>query len=237
MTTTNNSTQKNVDLNITADDVTAYLKRNPDFFNDHTELLEEIQVPHFSGDAVSLVEKQVAVLREQNEQTRRRMHELIEIARQNEELARRMHQLALTLMDAVDTKEIFSTLYDNLRRNFQADRVIVKLFANPAFIDTFAGPEFVGREADEQAMFKTIIDNRLPISGQLKKQQRTFLFNGDGADMASAVIVPLHGNDWGGVLVIGSKDVDKFQKSMGVELLANLAEVLSFIIKPWIAEK
>ena len=37
--------------------------------------------------------------------------------------------------------------------------------------------------------------------------------------------------------VIGSTDPEKFQEGMGVELLANLAEVLSLIIKPWIAEK
>jgi hypothetical protein len=220
---------------ITAQDILAYLRRHPGFFNDNPEILEEIQIPHSSGEAVSLVEKQVAILREQNEQTRKRMHELIEIARQNEELAKRMHKLALTLMDAAEPKEIFSTLYDNLRRNFRADKVVVKLFAEPAFIDTFAGPEFAGRNAREQGSFKAVIDKRVPISGQLKSQQQAFLF-GEDDYIASAVIVPLHGTGWGGVLVIGSKDPDKFQESMGVELLANLGEVLSFIIKPWVAE-
>ena len=236
MNTPGNTDKKILSAGLTADDVIAYLRRHPGFFNDNPDILEEIQIPHSSGDAVSLVEKQVAILREQNEQTRKRMHELIEIARQNEELAKRMHKLALTLMDAAEPGEIFSTLYDNLRRNFRADKVIVKLFAEPAFIDTFAGPEFAGRNAKEQNLFKAIIDKRMPISGQLKRQQQAFLFGEEGDAIASAVIVPLHGMDWGGVLVIGSKDPDKFQESMGVELLANLGEILSFIIKPWIAE-
>jgi len=222
---------------VTAEEVAAYLRKHPEFFSQYQELLTDLRIPHPSGEAVSLVEKQLTILREKNEQTRKQMHELIEIARQNEELARRMHQLALTLMDATNTKEIFSILYENLKRNFRADRVAVKLFADPAFIDTFPGEEFAGHELIEENLFKSVIEKRMPISGKLKRQQQVFLFGDDGDEIESAVIVPLHGEEWGGVLVIGSTDPEKFQESMGVELLANLAEVLSLIIKPWIAEK
>ena len=221
---------------MTVEDIAEYLRKHPEFFSENPQLLLDIQVPHQSGEAVSLVEKQVATLREQNEQLRKQMHELIEIARQNEELARRMHQLELTLMDTAEPKEIFTTLYDNLKRNFRADRVTVKLFAGPAFIDTYAGDEFAGRDIKEEALFKSIVDNRLPISGGLKRQQQAFLFGEDGDDIASSVIVPLHGPEWRGVLVIGSEDPDKFEETMGVELLANLGEVLSLILKPWVAE-
>ncbi len=222
---------------LSTESVAEFLRDNPDFFTDYPDLLSEISVPHASGEAVSLVEKQVATLREQNEELRKRLHELIEIARQNEELARRMHQLALTLMDAAEPKEIFQTLYDNLRRNFRADYVSVRLFANPAFVDSYAGDEFAGPDIHEEGLFRSIIARRLPLSGRLKRQQQVFLFDDDGDDIASAVIVPLHGPDWGGILAIASKDAERFQEGMGVELLANLGEVLSFILKPWIAEK
>lgn len=221
---------------INQESVANYLRNNPDFFNDYPDLLAEIRVPHSSGEAISLVEKQVKVLREQNEQTRKRLHELIEIARQNEELAHRMHHLTLTLMDADDPKDIFKTLYDNLSRNFRADKVAVRLFAKPAFIDTFPTPEFADPEGVEKELFNSIIDKRLPISGNLKKQQQVFLFGDDGDDIASAVLVPLHGSNWGGIMAIGSRDKDRFHENMGVELLANMSEVLSFILKPWIAE-
>lgn len=222
---------------LSAAEVAGYLRNNPQFFNEYQELLQELQIPHPSGNAVSLVEKQLSVLREQNSRTSQKMHELIEIARQNEELARRMHKLALTLMDATDTKEIFSTLYENLRRNFRADKVSARIFAKPAFIDSYPGDEFAGRDIVEEQLFTSVIEKRMPISGKLKRQQQVFLFGDDGDDIESAVIVPLHGPEWGGVLVIGSTDPEKFQESMGVELLANLAEVLSLIIKPWVAEK
>lgn len=229
--------EENLESNtVTEDMVSDYLQNNPDFFNEHPDILAELKIPHESGSAVSLVERQVTVLREQNEQARKRLHELIEIARQNEELARRMHQLALTLMDADDPKDIFNTLYENLKKNFHADRVVVRLFANPSFVDSFATDEFAGKEVTEQSLFRSIIDKRLPLSGRMKRQQQVFLFGDDGDKIASSVMLPLHGDGWGGILSIGSFDAERFQAGMGVELLANLGEVLSFILKPWVEQ-
>jgi hypothetical protein len=234
--TTQNDTNRSMP-SITADDVAEFLEKHPDFFMEHPDLLSRLEIPHTgSGDAVSLVERQVMVLREQNQQAKKQLHELIEIARQNEELARRMHKLALTLMDAAEPKDIFSTLYDNLRKNFHADKVTVRLFAEPAFIDTYAGPEFAGTNADEKTLFKTMLEKLEPVCGRMKQQQQVFLFGDDGNEIASSVMVPLHGPGWGGVLSIGSFDPQRFQPGMGVELLANLGEVLSFILKPWILE-
>jgi uncharacterized protein YigA (DUF484 family) len=233
----NASNQSRPAAGITAEEVADYLRRHPEFFNDYRELLAELRVPHDTGEAVSLVEKQLTLLREQNEQTRKRMRNLIEIARHNEELARRMHHLVLTLLDAANAREIFSLLYTHLKQDFNADRVAIRLFAGPAFIDSFPGDEFAGRDVVEQKLFKSVIEKRMPISGKLKRQQQAFLFGNDGDAIQSAVIVPLLGEDWGGILVIGSFDPQKFQESMGVELLANLAKVLSLIIKPWVADK
>lgn len=222
--------------NTTENSVVEFLNDNPDFFNKYPDLIAELKIPHDHGSAISLVEKQVAVLREQNQQTRKRLHELIEIARQNEELARRMHQLALTLMDADDPKDIFNTLYDNLKKNFHADRAVVRLFANPSFVDSFPTDEFAGNGASEYSLFKSIIDKRQPLSGRMKHQQQVFLFGDDGDDIASSVMVPLHGEGWGGILSIGSFDAERFHAGMGVELLANLGEILSFILKPWVEQ-
>lgn len=221
---------------LTADMVADFLRRHPDFFDRHHELLAQLQIPHASGAAVSLVQRQVAVLREQNEQGRKRLRELIEIARRNEELATRTHLLALQLMDAAEPKDIFATLYENLRRNFNAERVSVRLFAEPAFVDTFAGEEFAGSAAKELVLFKSIIEKRKPLSGKLKRQQQVFLF-GDGADdVKSAVMVPLQGPGWGGILAIGSANPERFHEGLGVELLRNLGEMLSLIVKPWVKE-
>ena len=218
---------------ITELNVAAYLEDHPDFFNKYPALLTGLELPHESGRAVSLVEKQVALLREQNRETRRRLHELIEIARQNEDLARRLHRLTLGLMAADRPAALFQTLYADLRRNFQADRAVVRLFAEPAEAP-HAAPEFAGGDADEQALFKVILAKRQPRCGPLQARQRAFLFGAEADDLASAIVAPLSGAGWSGILAIASLDAERFRPGMGVELLANLAELLSLILKPWV---
>lgn len=218
-----------------AESVADFLRNNPDFFNEHPELLTQIKIPHPSGDAVSLVERQMSLLREQNEKTRQKLDELIEIARANEELARRMHMLGLNLMDAHDPQEIFATLYDSLRQNFDADFVTVRVFGEPAFVDKPPGDEFVGHDPEGEHLFQSVIKKRQPICGHLKRQQQVYLFGDEGDRISSGVMVPLHGDDWGGIMAIGSYDADRFHPGMGVELLGNLGEILSIILKPWVA--
>ena len=213
-----------------AKDVVNYLKKNPDFFNSNPELLAELSIPHQHGGAVSLVERQVAVLREQNQKAKKRLHELIEIARRNEKLARHMHQLSLSLMAAKGLENIFSVLYNALKKNFLADQGIVRLFADPVS-DTESGDEFVGADCPEKHLFQSITDKRLPISGHLNPQQCAFLFDDK---IESAVIVPLHGKEWDGLLAIGSLDEGRFQPVMGVDLLSNLGDILSLALTPWI---
>jgi uncharacterized protein YigA (DUF484 family) len=227
-----NHTSERSTENLVAD----YLKNNLDFFVKNPAILAELKIPHDHRGAISLVEKQLTVLREQNQKTNKKIHELIEIVTQNEDLARRMHQLALSLIDADNLKDIFSTIYDNLKKNFHADRVIIRLFANPAFIDSFPTDEFVGKKSIEESLFKRIIEKREPISGKMKQQQQIFLFGDDDDDIASSVMIPLHGVGWGGILAIGSFNAERFQPGMSIELLANLGEILSFIIKPSIEE-
>ena len=218
---------------ITESIVATYLEGHPDFFNKYPALVAGLELPHESGRAVSLVEKQVALLREQNRQARRRLHELIEIARQNEDLARRLHRLTLGLMAADRPAALFQNLYEDLRQNFQADRAVVRLFAEPAEAP-HAAPEFAGKEADDQALFKDIIAKRQPRCGPLQAPQRAFLFGAEADDLTSAVMAPLSGAGWSGILAIASRDAERFRPGMGVELLANLAELLSLILKPWV---
>jgi len=214
-----------------ARDIVDYLRANPGFFNDHPELVAVLRIPDRHHGAVSLVERQIAVLREQSRKSKKHLHELIQIARRNEELARRLHRLSLSLIDAAEPKDIFATLYASLIKSFRVHRVTVRLFADPAGADIIAGDEFAGADCPEQILFRSIIDSRLPVSGAMEPQQRAFLFDDD---ILSAVIVPLHGKSWSGVLAIGSLDTDRFRPVMGMELLSHLGDVLSSVLGPWV---
>lgn len=72
--------------NLTADIVSDYLREHPDFFEQHPDVLRDLKISHVGDGAVSLVERQVAVLRERNSELRRRFDALISTAEQNETL-------------------------------------------------------------------------------------------------------------------------------------------------------
>ena len=73
-----------VDDNVTDEVVHSYLVSNPDFFERHGELLGSLRLPHAAGGAVSLVERQVSVLRQKDLQLERKLKELLEVARAND---------------------------------------------------------------------------------------------------------------------------------------------------------
>ena len=52
------------EVELSDDAVCDYLEAHPDFFEQHKSLLNTMQLPHASGGTISLVERQVSVLRQ-----------------------------------------------------------------------------------------------------------------------------------------------------------------------------
>ncbi len=74
-----------------------YLQNYPDFFERNSPLLAKLRLPHLRdvGATVSLVERQVEVLRERNQTLERKLKELVEVARANDALADRTRTVAV----------------------------------------------------------------------------------------------------------------------------------------------
>ena len=81
---------------LTDDTVVQYLQNSPDFFERHATLLAKLRLPHTrsSGQTVSLIERQVDVLRERNTGLERKLKDLVEVARLNEQLTEKIHRFA-----------------------------------------------------------------------------------------------------------------------------------------------
>ncbi|NWG87555.1 MAG: DUF484 family protein, partial [Hydrogenophilaceae bacterium] len=63
---------------ITHDQVAQFLQDNPEFFAHYTELLSQINVPHpHSGQAISIGERQVLMLRDKARGLESRLKEFI----------------------------------------------------------------------------------------------------------------------------------------------------------------
>lgn len=216
---------------VDAQDVIDYLRAHPSFLDQHPQLLSELSISHETGATVSLVERQVSVLRKENARQKKQFEDLIRHARNNEQLTQKIHALLLSLMNAVGLQAIFACLERGLRADFGADRVDFFIFAESAAVDGSTLAAFVGVASAARAAFAPVIGARMSACGVLEDPQRSAL---DSGFKGSAVIMPLIGQGWDGVIVCASNDAKRYSADRGTELLEYLREVATLLIAPWV---
>ena len=199
--------------------VAEYLVAHPNFFQTHPEVLAAVDIPHPTGDAVSLIERQVRVLREQNQHYRSQLQDLIGVARENDALAKRLHRLTLALIETRSFDEVLNTLQDEMRDLFQADAVEMKLFDGSEL-------QQHGNEPSP-AMFNDFLERHRPSCGELPAEQLEYLFGPQAGETGSVALIPLQSPPLVGVLAIGSRDPERFHASKGVDFLQRLSDVVS----------
>lgn len=215
--------------------IAAYLDKNPDFFDRHPKLLENLVVPHSCGGAVSLVEYQVSVLRDQVHEMRRRMQSLANNARDNEALSQRLHQLTLSLVECTSLDEVLTNLYQAMREDFKADFAVIRLFADASDDGNRGLGEFVGTRSDARELFSQALASSKPVCGHFKEQQLAFLFPDTGDEFGSGALVPLGQSARFGVLAIGSRDSQRFHPGMGTIFLRQLGDIVSRVLSPHVS--
>ncbi|MCP4041916.1 MAG: DUF484 family protein, partial [Gammaproteobacteria bacterium] len=212
-----------------------YLQNHPDFLMAHPELLGQLELSHSCGDAVSLIEHQVAVLKDHNRQLRQKLQGLIDNARENEKLNQRLHRLTLELLVCEDIDQVFTVLYDSLREDFSADKVVLRIFAALQAEGDFGMVEFVDPEVWERELFSSLLRSSRPVCGRLQQEQSQFLFGAESESINSGLLLPLGDIAGFGVLAIGSKDPRRFHPGMGTVFIRNLGEVAARLIRPYLA--
>lgn len=211
---------------IDAEMVAGYLRRHPEFFVDHDELIPELRIPHLPGEAVSLVERQVKLLRERNIEMRHRLSQLMDVARDNDRLFDKTRRLVLDLLDANSLEEVVSAVEDSLRHEFQVPFVSLILLSE--------NPSGVGRSASLAEAHQAIgglLSGSKSVCGILRPQELNFLFGEDeGPKVGSAAVVMLNHQGLHGVLSIGSADPLHYKNSLGTLFLGYVAEVLARVL-------
>ena len=229
-----------------ADDVATYLRENPGFFEQHTQLLADVTVPHpHDGRAISLADRQMLQLRERNKVLESRLGELIQIGEENDAIGARMHRLSLALTAARDLSTLVAALHNHLQQDFAVPHVALRLWGG-----------FSRRGADEGSdAADTAVECLRPVgdavrdyaaalaqpfcgpSGQpevaswfgpaashVRSVAYMALRDQRGADPGSA---PDPAAPCAGMLVLGSEDVLRFYPDMGTLFLERIGELVS----------
>jgi len=208
--------------------IALYLQRNPDFFERHQAVLTRLRLPHArGGSTISLVERQIEVLREKHAALEGKLAELVRVARANDAIADKLHRFTRRLLRAGSRTEAITQVEASLREDFDAFHSVLVLIG--AQVD-LAPQRFVHAvQADNPSLksFESLFTSGKPRCGQARDSQREFLFGSDAKDIGSVALVPLGEKGSLGLLALGSTDRDRFHPGMSTEFLARMAELIA----------
>ena len=211
--------------------VASYLAATPEFFDRHAQLLAKIRLPDARSGAstVSLLERQVEVLRERNRELERKVKDFVEVARENDVLGSRVLAMARRLIAAKDHASAVAAIEAALREEFGAGQSVLVLTAAhaPAGLAESRFLRIVAAEAPELRSFDTLFSAGKPRCGQLRDSQRDFLFGGDAGEIGSVALVPLGGKAGLGLLACGSHDSHRINPTMSTDFLAHIGEQIA----------
>jgi len=219
---------KEAEVKIDESAVADYLDRHPEFFTSRDELLLKMELPHQKGQAISLVEKQVSLLRERNTDTRRKLDEFVESANKNNEIFNKCRSLILKLIEAEDSDQFFKALEDSFKQDFECEAYSLIIFSDtPHQINHFtttvsemAAKDFIGG----------LIRAKEPTLGVLRPAEQDFLFRHKSESVKSAAVLSVRKNRQIALLALGSEDAHYFQSGMGTLFIGFIADALAKLL-------
>ncbi|MDX1588694.1 MAG: DUF484 family protein [Oleiphilaceae bacterium] len=218
----------------TQSQVAAYLEQNPDFFVEHEYLLQGLTLPHDSGRAISLVERQVHLFREQRDTLRQELSGLIGIARQNDRLFTKSKRLLMQLLDAESLSEVAAVLDESVRQDFGLHGASLLLITGEPSTSPQGSLRFMA-PARAGATFGDLLDRDRPLFGRIPEGHREALFQ-NPQQVASAAVIPLRRQKCLGLLAISSDQEHYFDSSMGSLFLSYISDTLSRLLPPLLAQ-
>lgn len=220
------NSQENIECVVEQDEafVADYLYRNRDFFANNQHLLTRISIPHESGKAVSLVERQLGLYREKCNNLESHLNDLVEVAKSNEQRGVRLNTLACDIISSTTMQELQSHLSQALHSEYSVDRLALH------FLDGITSNSFKSEESYGQGELEIVRDSMAGqdiLCGRINDVQRIGLFGADATDIESAALLWLSTDKEFGLMALGSTDADQFSAEKGVVFLSQLQGLVS----------
>jgi uncharacterized protein YigA (DUF484 family) len=203
-----------------ADDIARYLRTHPQFFDQHPELLETINVPHpYGGRAIPLAERQTVALREKLKVLEGRLAELLHFGEENDAISEKVHRLSVAVASARDFPAFAAALYFHLREDFAVPHVALRVWGKsvPADFDE-ARPVDEAQRLHAGAM-------ATPQCGPAAGNPFLPWFGEAAEHVRSMALVPLGQTAVFGLLALGSEDAKRFYSDMGTLYLRRIGEL------------
>jgi len=202
--------------------VETFLSEHPAFFKHRPELLTALELPHGGAGAVSLVERQVNLLRERNIEMRHKLASMSQHAEDNDALFSGTRETVLRLLALDASSAIGDTIRQCFSSLFDAD------MANLIWLESATDELGITPDLGASALttVTSLIKHQQPFTGVFRAEEMAALF-GESESDGSAALVPLIVNDLlVGVLTVGSNDVHRYDSNVGTLFLEYIADVI-----------
>ena len=207
-------------------EIAEYLILNPNFFKENPEVLNSIEIVHDSGAAVSLIQKQVELLRSNYNSTTDKLMELLGIAKNNEDIFTLSKKLILDLIEASSIEEIVILLEKSFVEDFGAKKSRILFF-------TESSKNLPKGRVTSPAEATNILGNLLKsgkiFCGEVNEDIAKFIFD-QKTNVKEIALVPLNSNSLLGLIALGSDKSGKYSENKDTLFLDFIAEVVSKLI-------
>ena len=164
------------------------MEKNLDFFLDKPDILANLEIPHSKKGSVSLVERQIDILREENRDLKNKLNELIQNASSNQNLIHKIYEFAYKLIHSKNFEDTISISCKDLVEEFDVRECTFLFYDNVKLKNKDI--LFYEKTHDLLKPFKSFIDNNLPRCNKLKDEQLEILFKRPN-DVKSCALIPL----------------------------------------------
>ena len=202
-----------IDLN--PKDVEAFLRAHPNFLRDRPDLLTDLNLPHGGEGALSLVERQVSVLRQRNIVSRQQISALSDIGRENDRLLEATRRTVLALLSGTNRQELAQIWLVQLTNTFEAELgALVWITDEPNSNSAESVAHKLIRQGDS-------------FCGVLRPEEMKALFTSDASEGSAALSPIRNGSDMLGILAVGARDSKRYRPEDGTIFLDYLAQVIA----------
>ena len=216
------------------DDVVQYLQNNPQFFDEHTDLLANVQVPtdENTDKIISFSDRKISALRDKNLKLQDRMLELISFGERNDEISTKMHRISLALITCTNLDDLLHQTKFNLCEDFSVPHIAIRLWDISDIEGNSDQPEFSATSKNIHTIATNLTQ---PYCGPHVADEIRDWFGEDATHLQSFSTITLRTPQTIGMLVLASPEAQRFNAEMETLHLKRLGELVSTTLTRYIS--
>ncbi|NKB34512.1 MAG: DUF484 family protein [Pseudomonadales bacterium] len=220
---------------ISEDQVAEYLRIHPEFFANQEDLLADLSLPHESGKAISLLERQVTILRDRGIEARQKLNNLLENARNNDQLFDTTRNLVLALLRADSITEVANVTQDQLSNHDNIDACEIIIVEHPDLhVANAVRTESVAKLKTD---FSDVFRLKRTHCGPLEPEQVGYLFPAAKNVIRSTALCPVISNsEVLAMLAFGNQTENYFNVNLDTLFLDFMGHVVGSVLDRHLAQ-